>query len=190
MSKQPRTRVHFITYVEWTANKIPFLDRAGFFPGAVYLISRWYLPHESQVRIALFYTASALAGAFSGLLAFGIAKLNGLGKLEGWRWIFILEGIASVIAGIMTFFFLIDTPALSPWLTPDEKKYLELRQLAVQGNSMRAREAEKSRKWEILRSALTDWQVYLQALVILVEHCAKLRNEVHDAPDHQEYGVF
>ncbi|KAK7214671.1 hypothetical protein V2G26_002674 [Clonostachys chloroleuca] len=58
---------------------------AGFFPGAVYLISRWYLPHESQVRIALFYTASALAGAFSGLLAFGISKLNGLGKLEGWR---------------------------------------------------------------------------------------------------------
>ncbi|CAH0046591.1 unnamed protein product [Clonostachys solani] len=138
---------------------------AGFFPGAVYLISRWYLPHESQVRIALFYSASALAGAFSGLLAFGIAKLDGLGNLEGWRWIFILEGIASVIAGIMTFFFLIDTPSLSPWLTPDEKKYLELRQLAVQGNSMRAREAEKSRKWEILRSVLTDWQIYLQALV-------------------------
>ncbi|CAH0019840.1 unnamed protein product, partial [Clonostachys rhizophaga] len=138
---------------------------SGFFPGAVYLISRWYLPHESQARIALFYTASALAGAFSGLLAFGIAKLDGLGGLEGWRWIFILEGIASVIAGIMTFFFLIDTPTLSPWLTPDEKKYLDLRQLAVQGNSMRVREAEKSRKWEILRSVLTDWQIYLQALL-------------------------
>lgn len=43
-----------------------------------------------QTRIALFYTASALAGAFSGLLAFGIAKMDGLGGYEGWRWIFLI----------------------------------------------------------------------------------------------------
>ncbi|KAF4865654.1 putative transporter [Colletotrichum siamense] len=139
---------------------------SGFFPGAVYTISRWYLPHETQTRIAIFYSASALAGAFSGLLAFVIVRMDGLAGIAGWRWIFIIEGIASVVAGVATFFLLIDTPALSTrWLDADERKYLELRQYAVQGNSIRVREAEKTRKWEILRSVLLDWQLYLQALV-------------------------
>ena len=142
------------------------VHRSGFFPGAVFIISRWYLSNETQVRIALFYSASALAGAFSGLLAFAIAKLDGVAGLEGWRWIFILEGIVSVLAGVLTFWCLVDTPALSgKWLTPEEIRYLELRQYAVQGNSMQVREAEKSRKWEIARSVLLDWQLYLQALV-------------------------
>ncbi|KAF4808410.1 putative transporter [Colletotrichum siamense] len=139
---------------------------SGFFPGAVYTISRWYLPHETQTRIAIFYSASALAGAFSGLLAFVIVRMDGLAGIAGWRWIFIIEGIVSVVAGVATFFLLIDTPALpTRWLDADERKYLELRQYAVQGNSIRVREAEKTRKWEILRSVLLDWQLYLQALV-------------------------
>jgi hypothetical protein len=62
-------------------------DRAGFFPGAILLISRWYMPNESQTRVALFFMASASAGAFSGLLAYAIAKMNGLGGYEGWRWV-------------------------------------------------------------------------------------------------------
>lgn len=62
-------------------------DRAGFFPGAILLISKWYLPLESQTRIAIFFTASAIAGAFSGLLAFGIAHMDGVGGYEGWRWV-------------------------------------------------------------------------------------------------------
>ena len=61
--------------------------RAGFFPGAILIISKWYMPHESQTRIAIFFTASAIAGAFSGLLAFAIAKMNGVGGYEGWRWV-------------------------------------------------------------------------------------------------------
>lgn len=45
------------------------------------------MPHESQTRIAIFFTASAIAGAFSGLLAFAIAKMDGVGGYEGWRWV-------------------------------------------------------------------------------------------------------
>lgn len=44
----------------------------------------------------MFFSAASIAGAFSGLLAYAIAKLDGLGGLEGWRWIFILEGLATV----------------------------------------------------------------------------------------------
>lgn len=61
--------------------------RAGFFPGAILIISKWYLPGESQTRIAIFFTASAMAGAFSGLLAFGIVRMDGVAGYEGWRWV-------------------------------------------------------------------------------------------------------
>lgn len=50
----------------------------------------WYCRHEIQFRQALFFSAASVAGAFSGLLAFGISKMDGVGNLEGWRWIFIL----------------------------------------------------------------------------------------------------
>lgn len=47
----------------------------------------------------MFFSAASIAGAFSGLLAFAIAKMDGIGNLEGWRWIFILEGLATVSEG-------------------------------------------------------------------------------------------
>lgn len=62
-------------------------SRAGFFPGAILLVSKWYLPDETQTRIALLYTSAASGGAFSSLLAFGLAKMDGVGGYEGWRWV-------------------------------------------------------------------------------------------------------
>ncbi|KAJ5153856.1 uncharacterized protein N7500_009295 [Penicillium coprophilum] len=93
---------------------------AGFFPAAVWLISRWYLQHETQTRLALFYTASSLSGAFSGLLAYGLTKMDGVGGYSGWRWIFIIEGAASVLLAFLCYFCLVDSPELSTkWLEPD-----------------------------------------------------------------------
>lgn len=57
--------------------------------GAIYLCSYWYMPKNLATRISYFYCASALSGAFSGLLAAGIAKMDGTGGYSGWRWIFI-----------------------------------------------------------------------------------------------------
>lgn len=68
------------------------LFEAGFVPGCVYLISMFYKRHELQWRVNLFYTASILAGAFSGLLAYAISHMAGVANYSGWRWIFILEG--------------------------------------------------------------------------------------------------
>ena len=59
---------------------------AGLFPAASYILTTWYCRHEMQTRLAIFYCAATMAGAFSGLLAFGIEKMNGIAGLEGWRW--------------------------------------------------------------------------------------------------------
>jgi hypothetical protein len=64
-------------------------NRAGFFPGAVYLTSAWYMPADIAARISYFPCAAALSGAFSGLLAAGIANMDGVGGYSGWRWIFV-----------------------------------------------------------------------------------------------------
>ncbi|KAH7049336.1 permease of the major facilitator superfamily [Macrophomina phaseolina] len=142
------------------------LFEAGFFPGAILLISKWYLPGETQTRIALLYSSAASGGAFSGLLAFGLAKMDGLGGLEGWRWIFIMEGIVTVIMAVLCFFFLVDSPALSSrWLDPDEIRYLELRQYARHMQDSDQSAKEKTVHWDALWAVMTDWKIYLLILV-------------------------
>ncbi|KAJ0139454.1 putative transporter, partial [Colletotrichum tanaceti] len=127
--------------IDQKRNKALTLDnppRAGFFPGAIYLTSFWYEPKDLSTRISYFYCASAMSGAFSGLLAAGIAEMDGVSGLEGWRWIFILEGIATICIGVSCFFLLVDTPALSKrWLEPEEIRYLELSIFIKQGGGSR-----------------------------------------------------
>ena len=92
------------------------------------------MPKDLSTRLACFYCASALSGAFSGLLAAGIARMNGVGGYEGWRWIFILEGLATVVLGVASFFLLIDSPRLSgKWLDPEEIRFLELQAFIKEG---------------------------------------------------------
>ncbi|KAI0535320.1 major facilitator superfamily transporter [Xylaria digitata] len=137
------------------------LFEAGFFPGAILLISQWYLPNESQSRIALLYSSAASGGAFSGLLAYAIAKLNGVGGLEGWRWIFILEGLLTVVMGVACFFLLVDSPALSSWwLDQDEIRFLELRQAARRAQHPDGY-SEKHFDLGALIQVIKDWKMYL-----------------------------
>ncbi|KAF9894341.1 hypothetical protein FE257_007844 [Aspergillus nanangensis] len=86
---------------------------AGFFPGAMWLITQWYEPRKTSFCMSLFYFSAAASGAFSGLLAAAISQMDGLGGQSGWRWIFIIEGIASVLLGATCFFLLPDSPSLS-----------------------------------------------------------------------------
>lgn len=135
---------------------------AGFLPGAILIISKWYLPNETQTRIAILYTSAATGGAFSGLLAFAIAKMDGVAGLEGWRWIFIIEGIFTVAVGAMCFFLLCDTPALSAgWLEPEEIRYLELRQLARRVTSPGEYKEDDHFNWALFKDVFMDFKIYL-----------------------------
>lgn len=66
------------------------VTESGLFPGVVFYLSMWYKRTETHYRVALFFSAASLAGAFGGILAFGIGKMKGVAGLSGWRWIFIL----------------------------------------------------------------------------------------------------
>lgn len=86
------------------------LLEGGLFPGIVLYLSGFYRRHELQMRIGLFFSAAAMSGAFSGLLAAAIVQMDGIGGLTGWRWIFILEGIFTVCFGVAAGFLLPNTP--------------------------------------------------------------------------------
>ncbi|KAH8887266.1 MFS general substrate transporter [Thozetella sp. PMI_491] len=140
---------------------------AGFFPGAIYLCSYWYMPKDLATRISYFYCASALSGAFSGLLAAAIAQMDGIAGYQGWRWIFIIEGLATILLGVACFVFLIDSPALSTrWLEPDEIRFLELQLFIKQGGKFHH---ETGFKWRDLTMTLKNWRLYLQAYFLMCQ---------------------
>ncbi|KHN98739.1 MFS transporter [Metarhizium album ARSEF 1941] len=99
------------------------LAEAGFFPGIMMYLCFWYRPEERATRMAIFATSVSVAGTFGGLLATVISFLNKKAGLSGWQWLFMLEGIPAVIAGIMVWFWLPDYPQTSAWLTPEERAF-------------------------------------------------------------------
>lgn len=97
---------------------------AGVFPGSFYLISFWYKREESHKRFAIYFCSVVLASAFGGLLASAIAKMDGVGGLSNWRWIFILEGILSILVAGAAFFLVSDFPSEAVWLSEKEKHFV------------------------------------------------------------------
>jgi len=75
------------------------LAESGLFPGVTFYLSLWYRRQDVAKRIAIFFSAATIAGAFGGILAFGIEKMEGIGGLHGWQWIFCLEGIGNFCFG-------------------------------------------------------------------------------------------
>ena len=114
----------------WSFYSLRFLlgvAEAGFFPGIILYLTYWY-PAEYRARfLAAFAVAvpvSTVIGApISGLLL----GLDGLMGLKGWQWLFIIEGIPSILLGIVTWFYLTDRPAKADWLTPAQKAWLSSR---------------------------------------------------------------
>ncbi|KAH9945336.1 MFS general substrate transporter [Epithele typhae] len=136
---------------------------AGLFPGVVYYLSLWYPRHKLQYRIGLFYGGASLAGAFSGLLAFAISFMSGTAGLLGWSWIFILEGILTVIVGFVAFFVLVDFPHTATFLTLEERAWVVHRK--KYDNSSVGE--EEHFEYRHIRETLLDWQIWLHILLYM-----------------------
>lgn len=96
---------------------------AGFAPGIIYFLTRWYPRHKMGRTMAILMCALPV-GSIAGGLASGaiIEHFSGVAGLSGWQWMFILEGIPALILGVVTFVTLSDSPADASWLTEDEKR--------------------------------------------------------------------
>ncbi|KAI1615228.1 retrograde regulation protein 2 [Exophiala viscosa] len=97
---------------------------AGFYPAVIYHMAFWYLPRELPWRIALFYSVGQVSSALSGLLAYAISFMDGLGHLAGWRWLFLLEGLPALILAVVALLGLPDYPETAKMLKEDERAFL------------------------------------------------------------------
>ncbi|CAA7259243.1 unnamed protein product [Cyclocybe aegerita] len=106
------------------------LLEGGVLPGLVLYLSMFYPRRKLQSRISAFFSSASLSGAFSGLLATAIMKMHGMGGRPAWAWIFILEGLFTVVFGFMSVFVLPKAPQHTRFLSQREKEYVisELRQ--------------------------------------------------------------
>ncbi|KAI9451630.1 MFS general substrate transporter [Lactarius psammicola] len=94
----------------------------GLFSGITLLLSCFYKRHAMQLRFAMMFSVSSLAGAFSGLLAYGIRNLDGKHGISGWQWIFIVEGGFTVAFGLATLFIVPASPQNIKLLTEEERE--------------------------------------------------------------------
>jgi len=99
---------------------------AGLYPGMVLYMTYWF-PQATRARfIALFLAGVPLANVIGGPLSGWLLGLNAAG-LHGWQWMLLLEGIPSLLCGVLTLWVLPDRPATAAWLTPEEKQIVHQR---------------------------------------------------------------
>lgn len=113
---------------EWSFYALRFLlgvAEAGFFPGIILYLSYWFPARERAKAVARFMIASPIAGALGSPLSGAILKyLDGASGLAGWQWLFLVEGIPSVVLGIVAWLWLTDRPERATWLSPDARAWL------------------------------------------------------------------
>ncbi|KAI9711400.1 MAG: hypothetical protein M1828_001916 [Chrysothrix sp. TS-e1954] len=132
---------------------------AALFPGVNFLLSAWYKRDEFGRRSAIFFSAAAVAGSFGGLLAAAIAQMDGIGGKRGWAWIFILEGLATVVIGVASYWMVHGFPESATFLTADDQARVA-RRLAADGQASARREAYDK---VYATAAYKDWKTYVYA---------------------------
>lgn len=124
----------------WSFYAIRFLlgvAQAGFFPGMMLYLTYWF-PNAIRGRTAArFVLAGVFANIIGGPLGAQFLKLDGVGGLQGWQWLFLLEGIPAVLLGGVALRYLTDRPEQAHWLKPDQREWLIRRMTTEQEHQAR-----------------------------------------------------
>ncbi|HEV3409231.1 MAG TPA: MFS transporter [Chthoniobacterales bacterium] len=133
---------------------------AGFFPGVIYYLSLWYPAAHRARAIAAFMTAVPVTGLIGGPLSGLLLGLDGLHGLEGWQWLFLVEGLPAVVLGFVVLGYLTDRPELAHWLTPAERNAI-----ATELEQERSRYAAGHSRG--ILAALTNGTIWLLGVIFL-----------------------
>ncbi|KAH8601703.1 putative MFS transporter [Bisporella sp. PMI_857] len=137
---------------------------APFFPGALLMLTSWYVRSELPLRIAVLYAGNTLSNCFGGLIAAGVVGgMEGVGGLRAWRWLFILEGVFTICVAFVAVLILPNYPKETKWLTPEEKEFAIWR-IADEAAGVADGEDGES-VWVGAVQALKDPKVYMLILL-------------------------
>jgi MFS family permease len=115
---------------EWSFYAIRVLlgvAEAGLFPALMYMVTLWFAPKDRSVAVGWIYTAPALALVIGNPLGGAFMQMDGFAGLHGWQWLFLLEGLPTVVVGVVLWFKLPEKPSDARWLSNDEARVLEAR---------------------------------------------------------------
>ena len=129
----------------------------GLIPGTVFLLSAYYPRFQLQWRLSVLMCSTALASAFGGLLAYAIAGMAGTDGYNGWRWIFIIEGLISVVIGLYCLFSVPNWPEKATFLNDDERLLLKTRIFEGASQARMDRLDAKA-----IKRSLSDWKIWLR----------------------------
>jgi sugar phosphate permease len=127
---------------------------AGFFPGIILFLTWWFPERERGRVLALFLTAISVAYVAGGPISGGLLELDGFLGLDGWQWLFLVEGLPAIALGWVTHRFLDDRPDQAGWLEPEERAFLSAEIAREHGQRETAAAGG-------LRAALRSGQVWL-----------------------------
>ncbi|KAK4546289.1 hypothetical protein LTR36_001966 [Oleoguttula mirabilis] len=132
----------------------------GLFPGLNLYLTMVYRREEQAKHVSYLFVCTAISGAFGGLVAYAILHMDGVDGVAGWKWVYIIEGLFSIVVAAAVFFGLPNDPSNAYFLRPEEKELMRRRSIqraAYIGN--------EDFSWEELRIALKDPKVYLSGLL-------------------------
>lgn len=132
------------------------VTEAGFFPGVLLLISFWIPARRRAGFTAMFMSAMAISGIIGGPLSgFVMHGMDGTLGWEGWRWMFLIEGLPSIAMGIVVYRMLADTPEQASWLTDEQKRVLAA-EFSAERDAARSGPAAH----HDFRAVIADWRIY------------------------------
>lgn len=134
---------------------------AGFFPGIILFLTWWFPERERTRTVALFLTAVSAAYVAGGPLSGGLLELDGFAGLDGWQWLFLVEGIPAIALGFVTLRYLDERPSEASWLEPEEREFLT-------AEVERERELREALGGQQLRDALRSGRVWLLGLIYFI----------------------
>ncbi|KAF8162367.1 major facilitator superfamily domain-containing protein [Pholiota molesta] len=128
---------------------------AGFFPAMVYIITTWYTRYEVQKRLAAFYLIGVFVGGFSAIFAYVLTLLGGKFGLPAWSWVFIIEGLITMVFGIIAWFFLPAFPDQNTFLSAEDTAIVLRRVEQDRGDSV-----PDALTMSVLIKHLQDWKLW------------------------------
>jgi len=137
---------------------------AAFFPGALFLLSKWYTKRELALRTAILYCGSLISNAFGPMIAAGVfgGGLNDALGIATWRWLFIIEGSITMFIGVISMFILPDFPHNSRGFSAEERKLAVLRMTEDAGES----DSDGISTWKVFKNAMLDFRTHVMALTL------------------------
>jgi MFS family permease len=115
---------------EWSFYTIRVLlgiAEAGLFPALMYMVTLWFAPKDRSVAVGWIYVAPALALVIGNPVGGAFMQMDGFAGLHGWQWLFLLEGLPTIVVGVILWFKLPEKPSDARWLSNDEARILEAR---------------------------------------------------------------